>query len=356
MDKLLKKKYEEYIKLKIRQQQILKQNGIQKNVVEQPDNKEQSQPTNNNTKTDNKKETNNNEVKKSPKAWKLVRDGILGGMSGDVLYVTSFNKDMYDMSGGKLLDTFVKFNKKSYMLVCYEGMKLENKNHQIVSYNLANSQFLNNWLKENEKDIPTEYGGKATPENNKDLFNNYFNKAASKWFRKVVSIDYAVKTYGHLFNYVVWVDADCYAIKTIPKQMVDLAFGTNHVIYHLSSKRRRNKQGIESGIIGFKKGLGYKFMDIVSQKFKSGEFRKYSRWDDGWVFREVVDEETVNNKKRDEKDKIKMLDVVGHVPDNQIVRSEVIPYGPFKPYLIHEKGKHNKLRGHKTKKRNFNAA
>ena len=49
-----------------------------------------------------------------------------------------------------------------------------------------------------------------------------------------------------------------------------------------------------------------------------------------------------------------MLDVVGHIHDSQIIRSEVIPYGPFKNYLIHEKGKHNKLRGHKTKKRNFN--
>lgn len=323
MNEQLKKKYEEYIKLRSRQQQ----------TSQQPNN----QPTT-----------------KKPKQWKIIRDGIKDGMYDNTLYVTSFNEPMYNMSGKYLMETWSKFNPNQYLLVCYEDMILNDNYKEIIPYNLTESKFLRSWLTTNEKDIPVEYGGKATPKNNPDVYNNYFNKAASKWFRKIVSIDYAIKQFGHLFNHVVWIDADCYITNPMSHKLSNDTFGSNHIIYHLSSKRRKNKQGIESGIIGFKKGLGYLFMDIVSNKFKTGEFKKYPRWDDGWVFREVVNEQTELNKKRTKRDIIHMKDLVGHIDDSKIIRSEVIPYGPYNNYVIHDKGKHNNLRGHKVKKKNHN--
>lgn len=335
-EQLLKKKYEEYIKLKLRQKQIEEEK--QKLLQQSSENKTDEQPTTN----------------KDVPVWKSVSKGIKDGMSNNTLYVTSFNKAMYDLSGVHLLKTWVQYNPKQYLLVCYEDMKLRSTNKEIIPYDLSESEFLKSWLKKYENDIPFEYGGKATPQNNPDLYDNYFNKSASKWFRKIVSIDYAIKTYGRFFNHVVWIDADCYIKNPMPKMLSSQIFKTAHMIYHLSPKRRRNNQGIESGIIGFRKGLGYDLMEIVTNKFKTGEFKKYSRWDDGWIFREVVDEQTKLNKKRANDKLAYMVDLVITMNDNKSVRSEVIPYGPYGNFVVHDKGKHNELRGHKIKKKNYN--
>ena len=335
MNNQLKKKYEEYIKLKLRQKQVQEQ---QKKLEDKQSEIEDAK-TNENAKT----------------TLKSISKSIKSGMSKDTLYVTSFNKPMYDMSGVHLLKTWIQYNPEQYLLVCYEDMKFRNTNKEIISYDLSDSEFLKSWLKQYENDIPVEYGGKATPENNPALYDNYFNKSASKWFRKIVSIDHAIKTYGHLFNHVVWIDADCYIKKSMPKMLSSGVFKTANMIYHLSPKRRRNDQGIESGIIGFRKGVGYDLMEIVTNKFKTGDFKQYSRWDDGWVFREIVDEQTILNKKRDNDKLIYMLDLVISMDNNKSIRSEVIPYGPYGNFIIHDKGKHNNLRGHKIKKKNYNA-
>lgn len=291
---------------------------------------------------------------KEPKLWKQVRDAIKENkMSGQTLYVTSFDKIMYEMSGKLLIDTFTKLNPTYYLAVCYENMDFKPSNSQLLPYDMKESTFMKEWLKTNENDIPKEYGGLATKENNPELYNSYFNKYASKWFRKIVSIDYAIHKYGDMFKYVVWLDADCYARSSISLEIVEKIFDNNDVIYHLSQKRKELKLGIESSILGFRKGLGYNYMDIVSNKFKDGTFRLYSRWDDGWVFKEVVDEEIKNNETRKAKKVIKFLDLVGSIDLKKMRHSEVVPYGPFRDYFVHDKGKHNALRGAKVKP-NFN--
>jgi hypothetical protein len=439
------KKYEEYVKLKLRQKLLEKDKLLKEITQKDKENSKENIKTfqdkltnneiteeeikdiedgyqkicneyNNELYTDNciNKKLNIEEAMKEPNIWKQVNNMIKEcKMNYKTIYVTSFNKDMYLMSGQLLIDTFIKNNPKDFLVVCYEGMKFQRKCPQIIPFNLSQSKFLREWLIKNADNIPSEYGGTATKFNNPKLYKNYFNKSASKWFRKIVSIDMTIKTYGQYFKYVVWIDADCYARKPLPIEIMDKIFKNNDVIYHLSKKRIYQDQGIESGIIGFKKGKGYDFMDIVSHKFKSGDFKKYSRWDDGWVFREVVDELTEkykdikrkvkkqkekieienqklediknevktdnktnnnisikdkgdkddkNNKIEDEYenlddiiiDEIKMLDLVGNTPVTQILKSEVIPHGPFKNYYIHDKGKHNGLRGAKVKPINFN--
>lgn len=293
---------------------------------------------------------------KEPKLWKIVRNNVqTNKMSGQTLFVTSFDDRMYEMSGKKLIETFTKLNPKYYLVVCYEKMKNELPKHpQILPYKMEESKFMNDWLKTNENDIPVEYGGKATEENNPNLFKSYFNKSASKWFRKIVAIDHAIKIYGTFFKYVVWLDADCYARSPLPESLMDNILKNHDFMFHLSPKRRQSKLGIESSILGFKNNTGYKFMNIVSNKFKEGTFKQYNRWDDGWVFREVVDEEVKKNEKRNPKDTIKFLDLVGNIPVKMMKMSEVVPYGPFRDYFVHEKGKHNELRGAKVKITNFN--
>jgi hypothetical protein len=371
----LRKRYDEYVKLKLRQK--LLDNELLKRI---PQKEKDFQK-----KYENKQ--NNEESNKKLEMWRDVNNMIKENDMNDItIYVTSFNRDMYIMSGHLLIETFIKYNPKDFLVVCYEEMIFQSKYPQIIPFNLSESNFLREWLIENADNIPHEYGGNATVAKNPKLYDNYFNKSASKWFRKIVSIDMVIKTYGKYFKYVVWLDADCYARESLPKDAMDKIFQNHDVIYHLSNKRKNNNQGIESGIIGFRTGKGYDFMNIVSDKFRSGDFKKYSRWDDGWVFREVVDElrkkyidikeQIITNEhnlqiEKDNTnnaidildndnldgiviDEIKMLDLVGDVPDTKIINSEVIPYGPFKNYFIHDKGKHNNLRGAKVKNVNYN--
>jgi len=262
-------------------------------------------------------------------------------MSG-VLYVTSFAKDMYMASGRKMIQTFKKFNPNDKLVVCYEKMNFTDPNPKIIPYNLGESEFLHNWLRDNRDVIPFYLGGAATPQNNPELLKNEFNRQASRFFRKIVSIDYAIKTYGKKYQYVVWVDADAYFIKTIPIKLFDIIFGDNHVFFHLGPKRERAGLGIESGIFGFRKGNGYRYFKRVANRFRDGSFRQYPKWDDGFVFRKVWEEEVEANKTRQLSEVIKFRDVVSHLVKSS--RNEVTPYGPFKDHIVHEKGKHKKMK------------
>lgn len=260
---------------------------------------------------------------------------------GEVLYVTSFAKDMYIASGRKMIATFKKFNPNSKMVVCYEKMNFTDASKNIIPYNLTESDFLNTWLIENRDIIPFYLGGAATPQNNPELLKNEFNRQASRFFRKIVSIDHAISVYGKKYQYVVWVDADAYFIKTIPDKLISIIFGDYHVCFHLGPKRERAGLGIESGIFGFRKGNGYRYFNRVANRFRDGSFRKYPKWDDGFVFRKVWEEEVEANKTRKSTAVIKFRDVVAHLVNSS--RNEVTPYGPFKDHIVHEKGKHKKM-------------
>ena len=263
----------------------------------------------------------------------------------DVLYVTSFTKDIYKASGKKMIETFLKFHPNNKMVVCYEKMKLgdfEDLSHNILTYDLEKSDFLKTWLFKNRDIIPFYLGGLATVRNNLELFKSEFNRQASCFFRKIVSIDYAILSYGKQYNYIVWIDADSYFTKKIPNNTVPNVFSNSHVFFHLGTKRMNANLGIESGIIGFKKGNGYRFFKMVADKFRNGSFRKYEKWDDGYVFRKVWEEVVkINDQNPDDCNQILFNDVVSHIVKSR--RNQVIPYGPFGDFVVHEKGKHKRL-------------
>lgn len=263
----------------------------------------------------------------------------------NVLYVTSFTSDMYKVSGKKMIETFQKYHPNNKMVVCYEKMKLRDLgdlSDNILTYDLNKSDFLKKWLFKNRDIIPFYMGGLATPQNNSKLLKNEFNRQASCFFRKIVSIDYAISSYGKKYNSIVWMDADSYFMKNIPNKTISKIFSKSHVFFHLGTKRQKANLGIESGIIGFKNGNGYKFFKIVANKFRNGSFRQYEKWDDGYVFRKVWEEVVKFNKKYPNNPyKILFNDVVSHIVKSD--RNEVIPYGPFKDYVTHEKGKHKRM-------------
>ena len=105
------------------------------------------------------------------------------------------------------------------------------------------------------------------------------------------------------------------------------------IFFHLGKIRRRRGQGMESGFIGFqKKHGGYDFLDLVIDKYQSGEYKKYKRWDDSYLFRKVWDEHCLYS----DENKISYRDVVGPNPET----SHVVEEGLFADYIEHNKGFH----------------
>lgn len=204
-----------------------------------------------------------------------------------ILYVTSFAEDMYNSTGHRLIDTFNETKQLGDLLVCYENFEFKSEVRNIISYPLHKNEYLNNWLKKYDDQIPIEYGGKATKSNNLKLYQNINNYKASRWFRKVASLNYALEVYGNKYDWIIWVDSDCYFLKQIPLSFYNDLSGS--YFYYLGLRKNHKKYGVETGFVGFRNLMGYKMLQKWIDAF-DGKFLSYIRWDDGWVFKEVLKE------------------------------------------------------------------
>lgn len=259
-----------------------------------------------------------------------------------VLYVTSFNKEIYEQSGKKMIESFIQTDDERNLLVCYEGMNFEeveesSRNSRLISYSLHDDTFLSEWIAINLNLIPEIFGGKATPENSPQTFKYDFNMRASLFFRKVVSLKVAMEKFGESYDAIVWVDSDCVFNKKIPDAIFSKVFSKNiGCFYFLGAKRKvhkgRNNQGsgIETGFIGFyKNNGGYNILQDWINCYKDGSFKKMMRWDDGYVFK-ILHEKNKYPNSLDIASKSNMISVISD------------PKQVFFPYIVHFKGRHSK--------------
>ena len=251
----------------------------------------------------------------------------------EVLYVTSFSPRIYQNCGERMIQSYLDLMKNEpdqMLLVCTEGMELpiEKRHEKIIEYSLEKNKFLKDWLAENIDIIPKEFGGKATPKTQPKVYARMhpgWNYRASRWFRKVVALKYALKKYGHLYDAIVWIDADCYFIKPLSNKFVLGLFQDTGCFYHMGRYRITKKTGIETGFVGFHKDKeGYSLLQEFVNKFKKKRFKKYSRWDDGYVFKMLIDEK---------KGVFKTNDIAKHSG-----KLKVMIDSPIYPYVRHDKG------------------
>lgn len=260
-----------------------------------------------------------------------------------ILYVTSFAKDMYLMTGRRLIYSFfieyglIGGESNQNLLVCYENFDFDSLNpfpERILTYPLHTSQFLINWLHKNKDIIPDYLGGTATQESHPDIFAINWNKKSSRWFRKIAALHYAHHQYGEQYQYIVWCDSDIYFKNTLPKNLIIQQFDKIGVWYHLGIRRRQKNNGFESGFIGFNRLFGgFDLLLKVFNIYSNGEFRKLQRWDDGWVFRYVI---------LDHNPDPSTFTIKDLVPIQFKLSVDVIDVGPFKDFIKHDKGLHAK--------------
>ena len=267
------------------------------------------------------------------------------------LYVTSFNKKLFDVTGEAMVQSFLRAKIQGDLLVTYEDdiEKKIPKADSISLLKLEGYDFLNDWLENNKDIIPVEYGGemegcdcKNIPPN-KHYYKDHiqgcpnlgFNRRASLWFRKIAAMHRALdisKEKG--YERIVFIDSDVVFKKSITDEFLDKIFSNAGFFFHLGKHRKRIGTGIESGFIGFSNdNRGFEFLQVVIDSFTSGDYRKYDRWDDGYVFRKIWEEHP----------EIPSKDVVG--PHQLKPFSHVVRYGIFAKYLEHDKGSHTRRYG-----------
>jgi len=246
----------------------------------------------------------------------------------NILYVTTFNRNFYELCTHTLLSSFIK-NAEGTLLACYEEDIPKMPNHEKIIYQrIDDDEFLTSWIQDNLDIIPKQYGGKA-----ESKFVNgtveMFNFRASKWFRKVVALNRALDLYDE-YDALVLIDADSKIKKPLPSARVKEIFKDSDIIYHLGMFRKKQPleggAGIESGVVGFRGKDGKELLGRLVDKFKSGGFREYERWDDGYVLRKVVEES----------EDLNCLDLVKNVA---IPSTRVVEFGPFDEFIFHDKGK-----------------
>jgi hypothetical protein len=259
-----------------------------------------------------------------------------------IQYVTSFAPDMYATTGHNLIASFLESGAEGTMVVCHEGgladrieRDVAHVGDRIITYDLDTSEFLRDWLDRNRDIIPVTLGGAAPPcacakpDNPMSAHAprcpyGWFNKNASRWFRKIVSLELACSLNGA--EALVWLDSDCRFKRGLPTKVWTDLFRTAAVLYHKGPQRKV----IESGVIAFQMtAAGRRLLHIVIERFRSGEFRADLRWDDGYQFQMVVDAHP----------EIPARDLA----EGSALYDMVLPTSPLGEFLDHFKGVHGEV-------------
>ena len=240
-----------------------------------------------------------------------------------LLFVTSFNKDIYDCTGNNLILSFINNCKDENieLLICYENFDFTSSNNNIICENVM-SNFLKKILSDNKDVIPKCYGGIA--ENT--IFKNRFNFQASRWFRKLAALEIAHNKYGNNYEYIIWIDSDCLFINNFNYDCFINPLKDNIIGYFYGPKRLQRNHGIETGLVLFHKSA-YNILNLWYSLLNNKQFTKITRWDDGFLFKYLLYDSDI------EKDKF--LDFA-----ENYFQLNPMEYGPYVNLVKHMKGIH----------------
>jgi len=257
-----------------------------------------------------------------------------------MIWVTSFTKELYEVSGEKLLESFVRTNTDGIMFVGHEGFKgsdivLLPRNDNIFLYDLDEDLYLHDWLQSNKDVIPEEWGGETKPCDCKDAgrppSNNHvkgchwswFNRNCCRWFRKVVTLNAAIVQFPKSKD-MIWIDCDCIFKGQVETKNIRSLY-ERHDGFFLKGPRLVP----ECGIVGYNmQRKGKRVFEKMRGYYDSGQFKAWNRWDDSFVYYQAT--RTFDCR-----------DIVGRVSKND---GHVVQYSLLKHYITHNKGEHGRVR------------
>ena len=282
-------------------------------------------------------------------AKKIIREPI------DVAWVTSFAADMYKASAAGLIDSFKRVACCGKLWVMHEGVLHLPESSNVVCRDISHDAYLLNWLEKNSQHIPKHLGGNAgecackggpyLPHDKRHAMpciGQWFNRNASRWYRKIVAMRAALLELGWMCfsdvdvaasvipssrnRVLIWVDSDCEFLSRMSETAVLRMFGdTAHTFYHQAGRKV-----LEAGVMGYHIDRGaWKVIDHIHSIYQGGQFHKLDRWDDSYIIQKVL-------RKLPKQCTIDLAERVGP-------NSGVIPYGRLKNYITHKKGSHSRV-------------
>lgn len=217
------------------------------------------------------------------------------------------------------------------LLLTYDDypVRIEHCHDNIIQFNISTSEFLKAFLAKNHDIIPEYYGGLAKPckcnknplemakakFHKKGCYFNYWNRNVYRWIHKLAALNYAYQMY----ETIVWLDCDTFFQKYVSKEFILDSFKGTKTFYFKGPRREVE----ETGIVGYR---SKKFIEAYIEKYRSGEFRKYVRWDDCYLYQMT---------RRDTR--IEANDLGKHC-----VTTDPIPESFFGQYISHKKGTHGR--------------
>ncbi len=261
-----------------------------------------------------------------------------------ISFATTFNQKLFECTGVHSVNSFLQHQiGTDTMHIGYEGMEDFRSpwlKRQLIAKDISDSPMLTKWERDNADIIPTIMGGDADPsvckcdslDSSLTTLNKhipgcpytYFNSRASKWFRKLVTLQWVIQECES--DYLFWIDSDCLFKKTITEEYVHEVFGSNDIIYSYGESQKQGVASVETGFIGFKRP--FTFIEDWIEFYISGEFRKEPRWDDSWSFTKLIERKDYNARD--------MIEGVFYPPGV----SCVVACGPFKDHITHYRGIH----------------
>jgi hypothetical protein len=251
------------------------------------------------------------------------------------LFVTSFNRDIYLATGKNLVRSFCQYAVDARLLACHEqtlASEIHPSSQRLITYDLDRSEFLHSWLESNKDCIPVTLGGSVEQcdcPSPHDPFGNHrarcawswFNKNASRWFRKIVALDHALRIES--VDAIVWIDSDCCFLKPLPLAEIEAWFGDGSVFF----LRGPDRPVLEAGVIGFRTDAdGRAVLNSAIERFRGGRFRQDSRWDDGYQLQMALQENSA--------------DVVTDWGRSADERGHVVSGSRLGEFIAHDKGTH----------------
>ncbi len=242
---------------------------------------------------------------------------------------------MFEVTGRRLVQSFLRSGTCGNLLMCHEGFDgvVPLRRSRLRVYNLDRSALLHGWLRDNAAIIPPRFGGRAAAcacpapadpfqRHNRGCPNGWYNRNAARWFRKVVSLDAALRRTA--YDAYVWLDSDCEFTARLPMEELRSWFARGAVLYLKSPARGV----IESGVLGIcNSEAGRSFVNATIERFRSGAFRQDARWDDGYQFQLALHNHP----------EIPRVDLATTANEN----ADVVPFSPWGAYLCHRKGMHS---------------
>ncbi len=225
-----------------------------------------------------------------------------------VLWVTSFNKEIYRASGKALIESFIATEIYGDLFIGYENDNFAQVGQNIYKYyNLHSSNFAKRWIKENQDLIPVDKGGTMIPCTCADpwakqerlhrpgCYHTWFNRNTYRFVNKIFTLHEALKHYDRTtysyYNYIIWIDADCLFKKQITSDIIE------EVIFNDCKADltilRGPRDFLEAGLVGYNINIieGYDLLAGYICKYLNREFRKELIWDDCHVLEAVIAQE-----------------------------------------------------------------